>query len=194
MGGFLMNTTTQTQLYNALSRLSRQMHRVEHHMAHSDVLPRQKVHRGQTHLLLLISQKAGASQKDLAEQMDVRPSSMAELLLKMEQADLITRKQDENDQRIMRIFLTEAGKKAAEQSTATTLDLTTTLFNCLTAEEQEQMLLLIQKLSINLSAIGEFDEHHVHLHEKHHSHDGQQDCHHHPLSHTNNNDHSEKHF
>jgi DNA-binding MarR family transcriptional regulator len=34
----------------------------------------------QAHLLHLISQNDGANQRDLAEQMDVRPSSMTEML------------------------------------------------------------------------------------------------------------------
>jgi DNA-binding MarR family transcriptional regulator len=173
-----MKTTTPNQLYNALSRLSRQIHRMEHRMAHGDVLQRQKIHRGQTHLLLLISQNNGARQKDLAEQMDVRPSSMTEMLIKMEQAGLITRKQDEHDQRIMRIFLTEAGEKAAEQSTITTLDLTTTLFNCLTTEEQCQMLALIKKLGTSIEAIDGSEAHHNHHHGPHHKHRGHHCSHH----------------
>lgn len=140
---------TTTQLYNALSRLSRLIHRMEHR-AHGDPLQKQKIHRGQTHLLMLISQNNGAKQRDLVEEMDIRPSSMTEMLLKMEQAGLIERRQDENDQRAMRIFLTEAGKETAERSNAITLNFTTTIFDCLTPSEQIQLLTLIEKLSTSI--------------------------------------------
>jgi DNA-binding MarR family transcriptional regulator len=133
------------------------------------------MHRGQAHLLSIISRKNGASQSELAEEMDVRPSSMTETLLKMEEAGLITRKQDENDQRIMRVFLAEAGEKAVQQSNIAALDLTTGLFNGLTSEEQVQMLSLIEKLSASLETVdrpGIFREHHREFHEKHHRHHG----------------------
>jgi Transcriptional regulators len=175
-----MQNDPTNQLYNALSRLGRQIHRMEHWMAHGDMLG-QKLYRGQPRLLSLISQNNGASQRDLAEEMDVRPSSMTEMLLRMEQAGLITRKQDETDQRVMRIFLTEAGEKAAEQSGAATLDLTTTIFNCLTQEEQAQMLTLIEKISAGIVAIAGPDAPDTHHHWLHHGHHGRHGQHHWPF-------------
>jgi DNA-binding MarR family transcriptional regulator len=148
-----MSTTASNNLYNALYRLIRQMHRLAHHgMYHKSGLYHQ-----QAHLLHLISQNDGANQRDLAEQMDVRPSSMTEMLIKLERAGLITRKQDEQDQRAMRIYLTESGRKAAEQSTETSGDFTVSLFNCLTEEEREQMLAIIEKLCISLENLEKED-------------------------------------
>lgn len=183
-----MQTTTTNQLYNALSRLSRLIHRMEHRMAHDDAPQKLKIHRSQTRLLSIISQNNGASQRDLAELMDIRPSSMTEMLLRMEQAGLITRKQDANDQRVMRIFLTEAGEKATEQSNTSTLDLTAALFNSLTTEEQTQMLLLIEKLSANLEVMDSTEEHHGHQH-GHHGYHGQH--HHHHGHHGHHYEHNE---
>lgn len=159
-----METSTANQLYNALSRLGRQIHRMEHRMAHRDLMDRLRGRRGQTHLLLLISRKNGASQRDLAEEMDVRPSSMTEMLLKLERAGFITRRQDENDQRVMRIFLTEAGERAAVESDVASLDLTTALFDCLTEEEQAQLLSLVEKVSVNLETLDQPDGHGRHHH------------------------------
>ncbi|MBU2703509.1 DNA-binding MarR family transcriptional regulator [Sporomusaceae bacterium BoRhaA] len=155
---------------------------MEHWMA-GDVSEGQKLHSGQIRLLSLISQNDGASQKDLAEEMDVRPSSMTEMLLRMEQTGLITRKQDENDQRVMRIFLTETGKKAAVQSSVTTHDLTTTMFNCLLPEEQTQMLAFVEKISASIETLVGSDAHDTH----HHGHHGQQG-HHHLSFHSKNRD------
>jgi DNA-binding MarR family transcriptional regulator len=145
-----MKTAIPHQLYIALCRLGRQIHRMEHLLAERDARGGQKLYRGQTHLLSLISRKNGASQRDLAEEMDVRPSSMTEMLLRAKAAGFITRKQDENDQRITRIFLTKAGEDAFAQSNEAVPDLAATLFNCLTAEEQAQMLALIEKCSAGL--------------------------------------------
>ena len=155
-------TATAHELYNALARLSRHMHRLEHRMAHRSLVCGRRLHRGQSFLLSLISRNNGASQGELGEEMDVRPSSMTEMLLKMEQAGLIVRKQDEKDQRVMRVFLTDAGEKAASQSDVADLDLTTTIFNCLTTEEQTQMLTLIQKISASIETTDGPDGHDHH--------------------------------
>lgn len=176
-----MQTTSEHQLYNTLSRLSRQIHRLEHWIA-GGVLGKAKLYRGQAHLLLLISQNNGASQGDLAGIMDVRPSSMTEMLVKMEQAGLVTRRQDDKDQRIMRIFLTEDGKKIANESKATVDDFTTKIFNCLTPEERDHMLKLTEKVSANLESLYSSDvvdsDHHGSCHK--HRHQGlEMQCHHH---------------
>lgn len=168
--------TTAHQLYDALARLSRHMHRLEHRMAHENLTWERRLHRGQSRLLSLISRNNGASQGELGEAMDVRPSSMTEMLLKMEQAGLILRRQDEKDQRVMRIFLTDAGERAAGQSDVAALDLTTTIFNCLTAEEQAQMLTLIQKTSAAIETRDGSDGH-----DHHHGRHGHQRFHGHHL-------------
>ncbi len=155
-------TETAHQLYDALARLSRHIHRMEHRMAHEDLPWGRKLHRGQNRLLSLISQNNGASQGELGDKMDVRPSSMTEMLLKMEQAGLIVRKQDENDQRVMRVFLTDAGQKAAAQSDVASGDLTTAIFNCLTEKEQTQMLAFIGKVSASIEATDGPDGHDHH--------------------------------
>lgn len=190
-----MQNDSANQLYNALARLSRQIHRMEHWMANSDLSGGQKLQRWQTRLLFLISQNNGSSQRELAEAMDVRPSSMTEMVLKMEHAGLITRKQDEKDQRVMRIFLTETGEKAAAQFSAATIDLTSTMFNCLTPEEQSQMLALVEKISAGMeSIVGSYaqDLNHHEMHKPHgrhgrhgqhrqHGQDGQHFRHHSPF-------------
>lgn len=113
------------------------------------------------------------------------------LLLKMEQTDLITRKQDEKDQRVMRVFLTETGEKAAAQSCAATLDLTSTMFNCLTPEEQAQMLALVEKISAGMESIVGSDIHDIYHHgmHKHHGQHGQHCRHHSPFHAEDHNPH-----
>jgi DNA-binding MarR family transcriptional regulator len=168
-----MLTSTSNNLYNALHRLIRQIHR----LAHQEMYHKSGLYHQQAHLLHLISQNDGANQRELAEQMDVRPSSMTEMLNKLERANLITRKQDEKDQRVMRICLTESGKRATEQATATTGDFIGSLFNCLSEEESAQMLAIIEKICLNLETMslpGDDD-----LRKLSHGHHGAfRDCHH----------------
>ncbi|XER07988.1 hypothetical protein SRRS_35810 [Sporomusa rhizae] len=177
-----MPTNTTDQLYYALSRLSRLIHRMEHRIAHGGK-EGHKFHRGQSRVLSILAQTNDASQRDIAEILDVRPSSMTEMLLRMEQSGLISRRQDENDQRIMRISLTESGKQAAAQSTASTHDVTAALFKSLAAEEQSQLLALIDRVNASLETMENTEDHHPGHHgsHDHHGHHGHHDhhCHHH---------------
>lgn len=136
------------QLYTALHRLGRQLYRCAHH-----IVPMDGFYREQSRLLFLIEENEGIIQRDLAERMDVRPSSMTAMLRKMEQLGLVLREQDEKDQRVMHIFLTEKGKAAAEKSGEVNTELTNVLFRGLTENEVKELLRLVEKLTDSLSAM-----------------------------------------
>lgn len=143
-----MGNENTAQLYTALYRLGRQLHRCSHWLGHME-----GYYREQFRLLLLIEENNGVIQRDLAEKMDVRPSSMTEMLGKMEQLGLIFRRQDEKDQRVLHIFLTQQGKDAAEESRSSSAKLTDQLFGGLTEEEIGEMLRLTEKLTAHLDAV-----------------------------------------
>ena len=66
---------------------------------------------GQQRVLAVLNLEDGLVQSYLAEVLDLRPSSLAELLKKMENSGDIQRKEDAADKRIKRIYLTETGRK-----------------------------------------------------------------------------------
>ncbi|MGE4488152.1 MAG: MarR family winged helix-turn-helix transcriptional regulator [Kiritimatiellales bacterium] len=94
-------------------------------------------HRGQGRVLALLKLKPVISQKDLSRILDIRSQSLGELLIKLERNGYVTRASSEKDRRIMEIRLTDAGKKAAEQSEPQPNE--DQLFNCLSEEEQTNM-------------------------------------------------------
>lgn len=143
-----MSKIDLNDLYHTLHRLDRQMHRMDHRSEHE----KGGLHHGQARLLLLAFQNDGASQGDLAFKLDVRPSSMTEMLTKLLKNNLIMRKQDERDQRVMHIYLTEEGKKEAIKITETENEYAKTFFQALTEDEQEQLFNLTQKLCLSLES------------------------------------------
>lgn len=143
-----MENDNNAKLYTALHRLGRQLHRCSHRLGHME-----GHYREQPRLLLLIAENDGVIQRDLAEEMDVRPSSMTEMIGKMEQMGLVYRRQDEKDQRVMHIFLTEQGRAIVEESKRANAKLTDTLFRGLTEEEVEEMLRLTEKLTAHLDTM-----------------------------------------
>ena len=65
--------------------------------------------------------------------LDMRPQSLGELLEKLERNGYITRNPSEEDQRIMTVRLTEAGKELANSEERLDTD---DLFSSLNSEEQ----------------------------------------------------------
>jgi DNA-binding MarR family transcriptional regulator len=109
------------------------------------------LYHGQASLLRLAAQKDGAIQKDLASEMDVRPSSMTEMLTRLETNGMVVRKQDKKDQRLMRIYITEEGKKLAEQmNAAADMD---DIFDILSNQEKQQLLTILEKLCVSLESV-----------------------------------------
>ena len=115
-------------------------------------------HRGQGRLLSILKIKPDISQKDLGYLLDMRGSSLGELLVKLERAGYITRTPAEEDRRIINIHLTERGAAAAEQAEKRQAD-TGRLFDCLSQEEQASLSgylkRLIMRMDEELSALYE---------------------------------------
>lgn len=69
------------------------------------------VHPGQVPLLLQLHRHGGMSQKELVGKLMVKPSTVTVMIKRMEKSGFIQRKQDEQDQRVSRIYLTELGEE-----------------------------------------------------------------------------------
>ena len=62
-------------------------------------------------LLACAAENPGVSSRELCELLDVRPSSLSEMLARAEADGLLTRTADEADKRVQRITLTEKGSR-----------------------------------------------------------------------------------
>ena len=67
-------------------------------------------------ILLNIDPRQGTPSTQLGPKMGMEPTSLSRTLKTMEEKGMISRLQDESDRRIMRIFLTEEGKRLREIS------------------------------------------------------------------------------
>lgn len=107
---------------------------------------RQKLN-GQQRVLAILAREDGLIQSQLAEILDIRPSSLAELMKKMEKSGDVSRKEEAQDKRIKRVFLTEKGKQKAQTFNHVGEDRSDVFFAGLTKEEQEQFSDYLQKIS-----------------------------------------------
>ncbi|TLG76804.1 MarR family winged helix-turn-helix transcriptional regulator [Culicoidibacter larvae] len=95
-------------------------------------------HRGQGRVLAILKMQSEISQKELAYLLDMRAQSLGELLVKLERNGYITRTASSEDRRVMLVALTDAGRKAAEETTQNSFE-GDNLFSVLNEEEQAQL-------------------------------------------------------
>ena len=88
-------------------------------------------------LIRVIAANSGTSSRELAEIMDIRPSSLTELLNRLEERGLITRTRDDNDLRVMRVSMTELGLQEIKRHEAEKRQSFDALATCLNPEEQK---------------------------------------------------------
>ena len=103
--------------------------------------------------LHVIARNENISSRELCEKLDVRPSSLSELLARMEARGLIVRTPDENDRRIVRIALSETAKTDLAARRADRKAEAEKLTACFTAEEAAAFVALADKLSAHLEAL-----------------------------------------
>ena len=104
-------------------------------------------------LLECAAKNPGVSSRELCEFLDLRPSSLSEMLARAEADGLLRRAADEADRRIQRVSLTEKGlKTVTEMEAARDLDARKKTA-CLTEEEKTQFCALCGKLSEHIERL-----------------------------------------
>ena len=104
--------------------------------------------KGSQKRVLMVLQELGApiTQRELTERIGVQPGSASEVLGKLEEAGLISRTANQEDRRTTDIRLTPEGESAAKEAQARCDERHRQMFACLTPDEKEELLLLLEKL------------------------------------------------
>ena len=80
------------------------------------ILSETGIHPKQIPLLILLDKRDGMSQKEISEELHISAPTVAVSMKRMEKAGIIERRNDEHDQRMVRIYLTAQGKEMIEKS------------------------------------------------------------------------------
>lgn len=90
------------------------------------------------------------SQKALAEQLNVTAPSITSLIQKMEKTGYITRRPDDQDQRVMRLSLTEKGKSCIQSVKDVAERMEKIIFEGMSVEERLLFRRLMLQVNENL--------------------------------------------
>ena len=104
-------------------------------------------------LLACVAENPGVSSRDLCELLDVRPSSLSEILARAESEGWITRTVNEEDRRIQKVNLSEKGKTFISGMEEIREKDAVRKTSCLTDEEKAQFCALCNKLSEHMESL-----------------------------------------
>lgn len=126
--------------------------RLQHYRMQA-LLDKVGIYPGQPPMLHALHRKDGQSQKELANKLGVKPSTITVMLRRMEKGELVERRQDADDQRISRVYLTEKGKKAWIEVKEIMKDLEAECFGNFTDEDQDLLRRLLMQMYDNLAKV-----------------------------------------
>lgn len=116
------------------------------------------VYPGQPPLLFLLYRKNGQSQKELASKMGIKPSTLTVMIKRMEKSGLVSRKQDDSDQRVSRIFITEEGIELCKKVAVVHRQIEEESYLNFTMEEKILLKRLLMQVRDNLQKLCEDEE------------------------------------
>ncbi len=135
----------RSDLIFKLHRIARSLHR---HPAHTG----RHLH-GKGRLLSLLGENEGITSRELSELLDVRPSSLSEMISRLSDEGLIIRTADENDKRVSHISLSEKGRELLGEIKAEKDDDAIRLTACFDDGELETFSFLCDKLCAHLEGL-----------------------------------------
>lgn len=123
----------------------------------------------QKRILIILEDIGGCvTQQELTERLGIRPGSVSEVIAKLEGMGYISRTPNETDRRTVDIVLTESGKIAAEKASAQRRQRHEEMFSCLTEDEKNEMLMLLEKVNEDWTARYQGSEDFTRSYEHHH--------------------------
>ena len=140
---------------DSLDRLLAQVCHLHYHRAHQ-LLETLGLYRGQPPVLFALWEQEGLTHTELAERLRNTPSTISKMLQRMERAGFIVRQPDTEDQRVSRVYLTEAGRAIRSDVEAVFRTTEAETFAGFTLEERVLLRRFLLQLRDNLRrALGE---------------------------------------
>ncbi|HEU5011490.1 MAG TPA: MarR family transcriptional regulator [Roseiflexaceae bacterium] len=122
-----------------------------HHERASVRLRALGLYRGQPSLLFRLHEQDGQTLTDLATQLGVAPATITKMTQRMERAGFLERRPDAEDQRVSRVYLTEAGRAVQVEMMAAIRHIADETFADVAPEEYALLERLFRQMIASLS-------------------------------------------
>ncbi|MBN1581580.1 MAG: MarR family transcriptional regulator [Anaerolineae bacterium] len=101
---------TEPELKRTIRRLISRTSDLKHKRV-QDLMDELGLYQGQASVLYALWDQDGQTQSELTERLGRSPSTITKTVQRMEKAGFAVRRSDDSDERISRVFLTEAGRE-----------------------------------------------------------------------------------
>ncbi|HKP52661.1 MAG TPA: MarR family transcriptional regulator [Chloroflexia bacterium] len=108
------------------------------------------MHRAQATLLCKLFVRDGMTQTEIAEQLSVQGATVTNMLQRIEEAGLVARRRDPDDNRLVRVYLTELGREKEQSINEQFARLQETIFRGISEEERAALRQIYRKMLQNM--------------------------------------------
>lgn len=122
-----------------------------HHIRTRMLLDEIGIYPGQPPLLFILNKKDGQSQRELSDKLMLAPATLTVMIKRMEKSGLVIRKQDDKDQRVSRVYITEEGRRICKDALKATNVIGEECFGNFTSEEKVILRRLLMEMRDNLN-------------------------------------------
>jgi len=134
---------------NSLQNIFYQVIRLHHQRSHM-LLDKVGVYPGQPFLLFALYHSNGQSQKDLANKLNIKAATITIMVKRMEKVGLVERRQDLEDMRVSRVYITEKGLEVCKEVEEIRKVIEAESFKDFTEDEKMMLRKLLVKMRDNL--------------------------------------------
>jgi len=113
-------------------------------------MEKEGMHRGQALVLCAVVGRGGLTQTELAEELSVTGATVTNMLQRLEEARLVTRRRDDADNRLVRVHATEAGRELELSLTRQLAKLEDAVLAGINAGEREALRGLVRRMIANM--------------------------------------------
>jgi DNA-binding MarR family transcriptional regulator len=107
--------------------------------------------RGQATVLCVVAKQDGLTQSEIAEQLSVQGATVTNMLQRLEEAGLVHRRRDPEDNRLVRVYLTGAGRQKELSINEKFGSLQEQIFKGIGEEERVILRRWLQQMAMNLT-------------------------------------------
>lgn len=111
------------------------------------------MHRAQATLLCRLYVQEGMTQSEIGEQLAIQGATVTNIVQRMEEAGLVVRQRDAEDNRLVRVYLTDLGRDHERAITEQFARLEEAIFAGISHEERAFLRRILNQLQANMAHI-----------------------------------------
>jgi MarR family transcriptional regulator, organic hydroperoxide resistance regulator len=112
------------------------------------------MHRAQAVVLCRLYAHDGMTQSEMGDQLSVQGATVTNMLQRMEESGFITRRRDPEDNRLVRVYLTQSGREKERSITEQFLKLEGTLFRGINEDDRALFRRILNQMLHNMGTEG----------------------------------------